>query len=66
MLREKKTDGTLLYSTGCVTSTTSWQAFPTVTRTVAATGSLIDYYVYQSGAVTGDTFELDGLTLARQ
>jgi hypothetical protein len=65
VLREKKTDGTFLYSTGCLTSTGSWQAFPTVRRTVAATGSLLDFYVYQSGAVAGDSFELDGLTLTR-
>jgi hypothetical protein len=66
VLREKKPDGTLVYKTGCLTSTTSWQALPTVTHTAAANGSLLDFYVYQSGAVTGDTFELDGLTLTRR
>lgn len=65
VLREKKLDGTLLYSQSCVTGTSSWQAFPTVTRTVAATGSLVDFYVYQSGAVSGDSFDVDGLTLTK-
>jgi hypothetical protein len=63
VLREKKTDGTLIYKSSCVTTTGSWQAFPTVSLTAAGTGSLLDYYVYQSGAVDGDSFELDGLTL---
>ena len=66
VVREQKTDGSLVYSSSCLTSTGSWQAFPTVRHTVAATGSLLDFYVYQSGAVAGDSFELDGLTLTRR
>lgn len=48
---------------GCATSTAAWQQLPRVSyRTTASSGTL-DAYVYESGAVAGDSFEVDGVKL---
>ena len=50
----------------CVTTTQGWQAFPTVSYTTAQSGDSLEAFVMQPiGAVAGDSFEVDGLTLTQ-
>ena len=47
----------------CVTATGSWQAFPPLAYTTVASGGSLELYVEQGGAVAGDSFDLDGVSL---
>jgi hypothetical protein len=48
----------------CVTTTTSWQAFPAATLTAVGAGHELDVNVSQQGTVADtDTFDVDGLEL---
>jgi type VII secretion-associated serine protease mycosin len=46
----------------CATVTTTWTQLPAVTYTALGGGSL-DLYAYQGTAATGDSFDIDGVTL---
>ena len=49
-----------------MTTTQSWQAFPTANYTTAQSGDSLEAFVMQpTGAVAGDSFEVDGLTLTQ-
>jgi hypothetical protein len=48
---------------GCVTATTAWQQFPSVTYTTAQTGGALEVFVLASG---GSSFETDALTLEQR
>jgi hypothetical protein len=47
----------------CLFSSSSWQQFPTVSYTAAASKRQLDVYVYEWNASAGDSFEADGLSL---
>ena len=47
----------------CLTGTSEWQQFPTLTYTARGTGRELDAYVYQGDAQPGDSFEVDGVAL---
>lgn len=50
----------------CLTTKRAWQALAPVTYTTAQSGGSLELFVMQpSGAVKGDTFEVDGLALTR-
>jgi hypothetical protein len=50
----------------CVTTSRAWQAFPPVSYKTAQSGGSLELFVMQpSGAGSGDSFEVDGLTLTR-
>jgi hypothetical protein len=49
-----------------VTTSRAWQAFPPVSYKTAQSGGSLELFVMQpSGAGSGDSFEVDGLTLTR-
>lgn len=49
----------------CLVATTAWEGFAPVAFTASAEGNEIEVYVYQSTSATaGDSFEVDGITLA--
>ena len=62
-VRERLADGTYLYGSSCIMTTSAWQAFPLVAYTTAAAGDRLDVYVAEYGAKNGDSFEVDGLSL---
>jgi cell division septation protein DedD len=64
-VREWSTTGVVGTSSNCVKTTTQWQAFPALVYTKRKAGGSLEAFVMQpSGASTGDSFEVDGLTLS--
>lgn len=47
----------------CVTGTSAWKKFATVSYTARASGRQLDVYVYEIGASRYDSFEVDGVSL---
>jgi hypothetical protein len=47
----------------CVTTTGSWQQFPELRYTTAQSGGALESYVSISGAVAGDSVDIDAMTL---
>ena len=47
----------------CPSATGSWQSFAPVVDTTAASGGSLEVYVEQSGAVAGDSVDLDGVSV---
>ncbi len=47
----------------CVTTTSSWAAFPTVNATVAGAGDTLSLVARQGSGVVGDSFEVDNLSI---
>jgi hypothetical protein len=62
-VREWRSGSVVGYSTGCTTATSTWKQLPPVTIVVAASGDALDLFAYQGSAVSGDSFELDGVSL---
>jgi hypothetical protein len=63
-MRELSSSGATVGSAQrCQTTTSTWAALPTVTYTAAQAGSSISYQVKQTNATSGDSFEVDNLTL---
>jgi hypothetical protein len=56
--------GTVATLQNCVTTGATWSAFPDVNVTIAVTGDSLDFVVKQASGVTGDSFEVDSLSLA--
>ncbi|HEX4679922.1 MAG TPA: DNRLRE domain-containing protein [Gaiellaceae bacterium] len=66
IVREWTTGGSLVGSrSSCLTSTRSWQQFAANRYVAARNAGTIDVTVTESGAATGDSFEVDGLTLTQ-
>jgi hypothetical protein len=64
-IREFTGAGSVIAQTStCLTATTAWQQFPAVAYTTAQSGGSLEVYAVQTGAVAGDSFELDGVTLS--
>lgn len=61
------TPGGALYSSksSCLTSSRTWTQFVADRLVAARTGDSLDVAITESGAVSGDSFEVDGLTLAQ-
>jgi hypothetical protein len=49
----------------CNGATSVWHEFPSLSYAAKNSGSQLEVDVYQSGAVSGDRFQVDGLTLTR-
>jgi len=49
----------------CTTTTSSWAPLNTVQRTLTGSGGSLQFAVRQGAAVSGESFELDGLSLAQ-
>ena len=47
----------------CVTTTISWQQFPALPYAAVGSGNELEIYYYQVSATSGDSFEVDGLTI---
>ena len=54
---------TVAFAQTCVTTQTGWQAFPTVTYTSLGSGNSIAFRIVQSSGVSGNSFEVDNLSL---
>jgi hypothetical protein len=66
IVREWTSGGSLVGSrSSCVTSTGDWQQFAANRYVAARNAGTIDVAVTESGAATGDSFEVDGLTLTQ-
>jgi hypothetical protein len=50
-------------SASCLTSSTSWQRFPSITYTTLQSGGSLELYAYASGG--GTSFDVDALTLTQ-
>ncbi|HVM17326.1 MAG TPA: hypothetical protein VM290_07075 [Gaiellaceae bacterium] len=65
-LREYDASGALVGAARrCLTARSEWAQTPAVVLTARGGGSL-DLYLYQSSAATGDSFRVDGVTLAAE
>jgi hypothetical protein len=65
-LRLREYDGSTLVGSAqtCTTTTGAWRAFNALQYTVAQSGTELNLLVYQVGsAATGDSFDLDGMSL---
>jgi hypothetical protein len=63
-IREFAATGGVIGSTGsCLLPTTSWQPFPNIDYTALQSGSRIELYAELKPAQTGDSYDLDALTL---
>ena len=49
--------------TTCATSTTAWQQLAPAVYTTSGTGNELAFQVYETGAVAGDSFEVDAASL---
>jgi hypothetical protein len=49
----------------CLAAANTWQEFPLVSYAAKNNGSQLEVDVYQGGAVSGDSFQVDGLGLTR-
>ena len=47
----------------CITTTTAWQKFPTLSYTTLQSGGSLELFVYQVGTPASSSFEVDGLSL---
>ena len=66
VVREWTAGGSLVGSrSSCIASTRSWQQFTPNRYAAVRSAGTIDVIVTESGAVTGDSFEVDGLTLTQ-
>jgi hypothetical protein len=66
IVREWTAGGSLVGSrSSCVTSAGGWQQFPAGRYVAARNNDTLDVIVTESGALSGDSFEVDGLTLTR-
>jgi hypothetical protein len=66
VVREWTAGGSLLATrSSCVTSARTWQQFAGNRYVAARGGGSIDVIVTESNAVSGDSFEVDGLTLTQ-
>jgi hypothetical protein len=66
VVREATTSGAVVASrSSCLTSTRGWQQFAAARYVAARSGDVLDVVVSQSGAVAGNSFEVDGLTLTQ-
>jgi parallel beta-helix repeat protein len=65
-LRIREFNGSALVAdaSSCVTSTSAWKQIPAVAYKVHAGGNRVDAYVFEAPAVSGDSFEVDGIDLA--
>lgn len=64
-IREWSSAGSALgFSSTCVTSTSTWQEFPALSYTTQGAGGSVEVFVIQNGAVAGNSFEVDALSLA--
>ena len=65
-VRELTAGGSLVSSrSSCAASTLGWKQFAANRYVAARNGDSLDVLVTQSGATAGDSFEVDGLTLAQ-
>ena len=63
-LRERDASGAVLATAShCLSATAAWQPFPPVTYTTTGSGGQLELYVYETGAASGTSFEIDSLTL---
>lgn len=62
-IREWSGDSVAGSAQGCVTASDSWKQLPAVQHKALAGGRKLDVYVYQSSAVAGNSFDVDGLSL---
>ena len=60
-IREWGSSGAIGSAKACITSTRSWQRFPSVAYTTVG-GASLEEYAYSTGA-SGDSFEIDGMSL---
>jgi hypothetical protein len=64
-IKEETTLGSTVNQGGtCLTTSASWQKFAPVNYTTATTGNQLQVYAFESGASAGDSFELDGVSIA--
>ncbi len=66
MLKEVPSGGSTTVGSAqqCVTATTAWQAFPTVTYTTLRSGDSLTVDVIESAPASGASFDMDNLALA--
>src|SRR5207248_293869 len=65
-IREWSSAGAIVSSAnGCVPATSTWQQFPTVSYTTKQSGGTLEVFVYEGSATSGDTFEIDTVTLTQ-
>ncbi|MDX6510809.1 MAG: hypothetical protein QOE36_313 [Gaiellaceae bacterium] len=65
-VREWSSNGSVVAAPAtCLTGSSTWQQFPALTYTTSQSGGTLEVYVNQSGALAGDSFDLDGVTLRR-
>ena len=66
IVRESNAGGSLVGSrSSCATSTSGWQKLAGSRYVAARSNDQLDVAVTESGAVAGDSFEADGLTLTQ-
>ena len=63
LLELSPTGATVATKQACTTSQSSWTALPSVAYTAKTTGDSIGYRILEAPAQTGDSFEVDNLTL---
>jgi hypothetical protein len=66
IIREWSSSTFVASSQACVTASASWQHLGPATYSVRRNGGKLDVYLAQSGALAGDSFEVDGVVLRRQ
>lgn len=68
-LKVRELNGSTEVTTGaspvCITATSAWQQFPTLSYTVQQSGDILDVIVFARSPVTGDSFEADGVSLVK-
>ncbi len=65
-IREARSASVIKTAETCLAGTAAWQRFLPTRLTVQKSGDAVDLLVYQRSPAVGDTFEVDGVTLAKQ
>jgi hypothetical protein len=66
IVRERNATGVVASGSSCLVPTATWQSFAPLAYTALADGDELEVSIFESAPAAGDSFEIDGLTLAER